>query len=128
MKTILLIEDRLEVLENLTEYLELKGFEILVANNGKAGIEIAIKLIPDLIICDVLMGDMDGYEVLKTISGSLKTYKIPFVFSTSISERMNREASLKLGADDYLIKPFELDLLLKTVNFWIASGSNRKFS
>lgn len=128
MKTILLIEDTIEILENLKEYLELKGFKILTASNGQKGIDVANDEIPDLIICDVLMQEMDGYEVLRMISGSLLTYKIPFIFSTSISEKINRTESLRLGADDYLIKPFDMDTLLKQVNKCIDSGSSREFS
>lgn len=125
MKTILLIEDNKDILENLVEYLELEGYKILFANNGKEGIELANKFVPDLIICDVLMRDMDGHEVLRLLSNTAKTYEIPFIFSTSNSEKVDRKKALQLGADDYMIKPFELEDLLKMSEEWIKTGSDR---
>ncbi len=118
MKTILLIEDTHAILDNLTEYLEMEGFIILAANNGREGIELARDYVPDLIICDVLMRDMDGHEVLRLLRATPHTYEIPFIFSTSMSEKVDRATALKLGADDYIIKPFELETLLKMVKHW----------
>ena len=80
MKTILVIEDTKEILENLTEYLEIEGYKIFPANNGKRGVELARKFIPDLIICDILMPGMDGYEVLHLILDTSETSEIPFYF------------------------------------------------
>lgn len=125
MKTILLIEDNKDILENLTEYLELEGYKVLFANNGKEGLELAIKFIPDLIICDVLMPEMDGHEVLRLILDTAKTHEIPFIFSTSNSEKVDRTKAIELGADDYIIKPFELETLLVMSKKWINSGSDR---
>ncbi len=125
MKTILLIEDCKDILENLTEYLELEGYNVLISDNGKRGVELARELIPDLIICDVLMPEMDGHEVLHQLLETVKTYEIPFIFSTSNAEKVDRRAALKLGADDYIIKPFELDNLLEMAEKWIKSGSLR---
>ena len=125
MDTILLIEDNKNILENLTEYLELEGYRILVANNGKKGIELAREFIPDLIICDVMMPEMDGHEVLHLLLDTVKTNEIPFIFSTSMSEKIERAQALKLGADDYIVKPFEMDALLKMAKAWIRSGSKR---
>ncbi len=125
MKTILLIEDNKEILENLTEYLEIEGYKILGANNGRRGFELAMEFIPDLIICDVLMPEMDGHEVLHLLLETSATYQIPFIFSTSMSEQVDRKEALILGADDYIIKPFEVEVLLKMVKTWIGSGSNR---
>ena len=125
MKKILLIEDTNDILENLTEYLQMEGFEILVANNGKTGVELAREFIPDLIICDVLMRDMDGHEVLHLLLETDSTNQIPFIFSTSMSEKHDRMESLKLGADDYIVKPFEPETLLKMARTWIKSGSKR---
>jgi DNA-binding response OmpR family regulator len=125
MKTILLIEDNNDILENLTEFFEMEGYRILIATNGSEGVEIARESIPDLIICDVLMPEMDGHEVLFHLLETAKTHQIPFIFSTSMSERVDRAEALKMGADDYIIKPFEPELLLKIARFWIASGSHR---
>lgn len=125
MKTILLIEDNKEILENLTEYLELEGFKILFADNGKRGVELAREFIPDLIVCDVKMPEMDGHEVLHQLLDAAKTHDIPFIFSTSMSEKIDRTESLNLGADDYIIKPFAPEVLLKIANSLIKSGSKR---
>ena len=126
MKTILLIEDNNEILENFTEFLEIKGYKILGACNGKEGIELAMKFIPDLIICDVLMPEMDGYEVLHSLLETSATYQIPFIFSTSMSERVERIEALSLGADDYIIKPFDMDVLLKMIKIWIKTGRDKR--
>jgi len=125
MNTILLIEDNMDILENLAEYFELEGYEILIANNGKKGIELARKTIPDLIICDVLMPQMDGHEVLQILLDIARTAEIPFIFSTSMSEKVDRAEALALGADDYIVKPFELEALLKMAKACIKSGSKR---
>ncbi len=113
--TILLIEDNADILENLTEFLEMEGYKVLAANNGKKGLELAAAYIPDLIICDVLMREMDGYEVLRLLLDTFKTHEIPFIFSTSMSEKVDRAEAMKLGAADYIVKPFELKSLLKMV-------------
>lgn len=125
MKTILLIEDNNDILENLTEYLEMEGYRIIVAINGVRGIEMAKEYLPDLIICDVLMPEMDGYEALKVLLQTAQIHHIPFIFSTSMSEQVDRTGALGLGADDYIVKPFELDALLKMIQNWLSSGSNR---
>lgn len=125
MKTILLIEDNTDVLENLTEYLEMDGFKIIGANNGEMGVELAKKFKPDLIVCDVLMCGIDGYEVLRLILATPETFRIPFIFSTSMSEKIDKAESLKLGADDYITKPFYPETLLEMATTWIKSGSKR---
>ena len=126
MKTILLIEDNKEILENLTEYFQLEGYQLLFSNNGKEGLELATKFIPDLIICDVLMPEMDGYEVLHLLITTAKTHEIPFIFSTSNSEKVDRAKALELGADDYIIKPYELETILALAKKCIKSGSGRR--
>ena len=106
MKVILLIEDNNNIRENLAEFFELEGYKVLVADNGKNGIELAKEFIPDLIICDTKMALMDGYEVLRLILDLSKTYEIPFIFSTSNSEKVDKAKAMELGADDYIIKPW----------------------
>ena len=125
METILLIEDNIDILENLTEYLELEGYKIITANNGKSGVQLAKVFMPDLIICDTLMPEMNGYEVLSLILKMKNTQNIPFIFSTSNSENVDKAKALELGADDYIVKPFDMELLLKMAKTWIKSGSNR---
>lgn len=125
MKTILLIEDKTDILENLAEYLEMEGYKIIVANNGRSGVELARKFIPDLIVCDVLMPGLNGHEVLRLLLDRAATSEIPFVFSSSLSEKNDKMKALKLGADDFIIKPFELETLLTIAGTWIKSGSRR---
>jgi CheY-like chemotaxis protein len=125
MESILLIEDDKDILENIIEYLELEGYKVYFSNNGKKGVELAKEFLPDLIICDVLMREMDGYDVLRVLLNSNITYEIPFIFSTSMSEKVSRSEALSLGADDYIIKPFELENLLNIAKTWIKSGSTR---
>jgi DNA-binding response OmpR family regulator len=115
VQTILLIEDNPDILDNLAEFLEMEGYKILSATNGKKGLQLAAEFIPDLIICDVLMHEMDGYEVLRLRIDTTKTNEIPFIFSTSMSEKVDRIEAMKLGAADYIVKPFELKTLLKMI-------------
>ena len=124
-KTILLIEDNTEILDNLSEFLELEGYTTLLAKSGKMGIELADRFMPDLIICDVLMHGMDGHEVLLHLLSCSKTNKIPFVFSTSLCESCDKRDALLLGADDYLVKPFQLEILLGVTKKWLKLGTRR---
>jgi len=126
MKAILLIEDTADILDNLTEYLEMEGYAVIVATNGKRGVELAIEFIPDLVICDVLMREMDGHEVLRQLLLTPATNEIQLIFSISRSEKFDKSTGLRRGADDYIIKPFEPENLLRLAEHWIASGSNRK--
>lgn len=125
MATILIIDDNIPILENLTEYFEIEGYKILTADSGKKGIELAREHIPDLIICDTKMPIMDGYEVLHLVLDLTKTYEIPFIFSTSNSEKVDRTKALALGADDYIVKPFALQKLLVMAEKWLKSGTVR---
>jgi DNA-binding response OmpR family regulator len=126
MKTILLIEDTAEILENFKEYLEMEGYKVLASNTGKQGIELAIEFIPDLIICDVLMPEMDGHEVLRLLLETAKVFEIPFIFSTSLSEKIDKAGALALGADEYIVKPFDPETLLEMIRVLIKSGSKRQ--
>ena len=128
MATILLIEDRNDILENLSEYLEMEGHTVLVACNGKTGIELARKFLPDLIVCDVLMPGMNGFEVLHLLKDVLKTSRIPFIFSTSLSEKIDKSEALKLGADDYIVKPFEPEALTEMIDTCLESRRKRQKS
>ena len=126
MKSILLIENNNDILENLIEYLKMEGYKILIARNGIKGLELAMEFIPDLIICDVLMPEMDGREVLRLLLETDKTSQIAFIFSTCMSEKIDKAEALSHGADDYIIKPYELENIAKMANKWINSGSKRK--
>ncbi|WP_242929216.1 response regulator [Pontibacter vulgaris] len=112
MKKILLIEDNQEIRENIAEILSLANYEIVEADNGRKGVELAKKELPDLIICDIMMPQLDGYGVLHMLSNNPATSGIPFIFLTAKSEKEDFRKGMNLGADDYLIKPFDdLELL-----------------
>lgn len=104
---ILLIEDNQEIRENIAEILELDGFEVLTAENGKEGLDLAQDELPDLIVCDIMMPVMDGYTVLYFLSKDSKTSDIPFIFLTAKAERFDFRKGMEMGADDYITKPFE---------------------
>jgi CRP-like cAMP-binding protein len=114
-KTILLIEDNLEMRENTTEIIELASYKVITAVNGKEGVEKAKKNLPDLIICDIMMPEMDGYGVLYILSKDPATCAIPFVFLTAKAERSEFRKGMNLGADDYVTKPFEEMELLNVI-------------
>lgn len=124
MKTILIIESNEDIRENLREYFEIEGFKVIQTQSGRTGIEFAQQFTPDLILCNLLIPGMSGHEVLKWLSRTERTSGIPFIFSTVVSDRIDREKSLDLGADDYIIMPYELNTLLEMVNFRIASGKS----
>ena len=115
MKKILVIEDNEDLRENVAEILELAGYEIHTAENGKLGVEKAEKIIPDLIICDVMMPVLDGYGTLSILNKKPRTTDIPFIFLTAKSEKSDFRYGMNLGADDYITKPFENNELLKVV-------------
>lgn len=111
-KKILLIEDNLEMRENTSEILDLADYKVLSAENGKEGVEMAEKELPDLIICDIMMPVLDGYGVLTALSKKNETSTIPFIFLTAKAERTDQRQGMDMGADDYITKPFnELELL-----------------
>lgn len=114
-KKILVIEDNLEVRENLTEILELSDYEVLEAEDGTEGVEIASREKPDLIICDVMMPRLDGFGVLNILSKKTDTASIPFIFLTAKAEKSDFRRGMNLGADDYITKPFYKDELLAVV-------------
>lgn len=115
MKRILVIEDNADVRENLGEILSLSGYEVMTAENGKIGAAKALADLPDLILCDIMMPELDGYGVLHIISRSAKTADIPFIFLTAKAEKEDFRRGMSLGADDYIIKPFDDVALLQTI-------------
>ena len=126
MKSVLVIEDNIDILENLAEYLEMECYEVYSTNNGEKGIEMALQFLPDLIICDMPRPGIDGYEVLRLLINNLSTTKIPFIFCTTMSEKINRSDALESGADGYIIKPFELETILEMAKLCIKTGSKRQ--
>lgn len=115
MKKILLIEDNPEVRENTTEILSLANYKVVEAENGRVGVELAQKETPDLIICDIMMPELDGYGVLHILSKNEQTANIPFIFLTAKTEKTDIRKGMNLGADDYLTKPFDDTDLLNAV-------------
>lgn len=112
MKKILLIEDNEAMRENTAEMLELANYEVITAENGKVGVELAKAERPDLIVCDIMMPELDGYGVLYYLSKDPGTAGIPFIFLTAKAEASEVRKGMNMGADDYLTKPFEeMDLL-----------------
>ena len=115
MKKILLIEDNPEVRENTSEILSLANYDVVTAENGRVGVELAQKVQPDLIICDIMMPELDGYGVLHILSKSEHTANIPFIFLTAKTEKTDIRKGMNLGADDYLTKPFDDTDLLNAI-------------
>lgn len=110
--TILVIEDNAEMSENICSILGLAHYNVLSASNGKAGIELAQLHHPDLILCDIMMPDLDGYGVLHILNSDPDMASIPFIFLTAKADKADMRTGMNLGADDYITKPFYgLDLL-----------------
>src|SRR5689334_10458079 len=116
MKKILVIEDEAETLENLVLMLEMEGFKPLSASNGRSGAALARSALPDLILCDVSMPEMDGYGVLQALRADKATLSIPFIFLTAKGDRKDLRVGMNLGADDYLIKPASAEDVLAAIN------------
>lgn len=115
MKTILIIEDNTDIRESTAEILELSGFKVLQADNGKIGIELASQHKPDMILCDIMMPELDGYGVLYMMGKNVDTASIPFIFLTAKAERVDFRKGMDMGADDYLTKPFDDMELLNAI-------------
>jgi two-component system, sensor histidine kinase and response regulator len=115
MNKILIIEDDINVRRNIWELLALEDFNVIAAANGCIGVQLALKEIPDLIICDIMMPELDGYGVLKALREHPTTATIPFVYLTAKSEKTDFRQGMQLGADDYLTKPFTRAELLAAV-------------
>ena len=105
MKKILLIEDNPEMRENTAEILEFAGYQVSAAVNGREGIQKAREENPDLILCDIMMPEMDGYAVLFLLNKDPKTAGVPFIFLTAKADKSEMRKGMNLGADDYLTKP-----------------------
>jgi len=112
---VLVIEDSPEVREIICKTLSFKGFEVLTAEDGLSGVELARSHLPDLIICDIHMPNMDGYDTLGALRKDAATAVIPFMFLTGAADRTNVRRGMELGADDYLTKPFTTDELMAAV-------------
>ena len=120
MKKIVVIEDDNSILENLISLLEVEGFEVYPAEMGAEGIKLIKEFNPDLILCDVMLPDTDGYQILNSLKSDPATSTIPFVFLTAKAEMKDLRSGMNLGADDYLTKPYDAKELIAVVNTRIA--------
>lgn len=116
MKKIVLIEDDVNLGQNLVEILEEEGFEVIHASNGSQGIEFVKSKVPDLVISDILLPEFNGLEVKEELNKDPLVSTIPFIFLTAKSDKKDIRKGMELGADDYLIKPFTYEELLKSIN------------
>lgn len=116
MKTILVIEDEPEMRRNLLTILKLEGFCAVGAANGKEGVESTRKHKPDLVICDVMMPELDGHGVLRALRDRPETAATPFVFLSARGEKVDQRSGMDLGADDYLTKPVSREDLLAAIH------------
>jgi DNA-binding NarL/FixJ family response regulator len=115
VKTILLIEDNASMRRSVATMLELEGYRVLAAENGRRGIELAKAETPDLILCDIMMPGIDGYAVLKAVREHAPTAAVPFVFLTAKDEKFDLRLGMNMGADDYLTKPIDHEDLLAAI-------------
>lgn len=125
-KRILIIEDNNDIRESTSEILQLANYEVFQAVNGKKGIELAIKHIPDVILCDIMMPELDGYGVLHLLGKREDTELIPFIFITAKTERMEIRKGIEMGADDYLTKPFDDIELLGAIESRLKKKERQK--
>ncbi|HKK76288.1 MAG TPA: response regulator [Saprospiraceae bacterium] len=125
-KKILVIEDNTEVRENLEEILELYGYEVELAEDGKIGVDKAMSSQPDLILCDVMMPRLDGFGVLNIIAKKPETASVPFIFLTAKAEKADFRRGMNLGADDYIAKPFYKDELLSVIETRLKKSEKLK--
>jgi len=115
VKKILVIEDEPEMRRNLLTILKLEKFQPLGAENGRIGLELVKREKPDLILCDVMMPELDGHGVLEALRESEDTASIPFIFLTAKGEKADLRSGMNLGADDYLTKPVAKADLLRAI-------------
>lgn len=120
MNKILVIEDEIFIRENLIELLEIEGFEAQGAENGVEGVHLVQQEPPDLILCDVMMPELDGYGVLEALRQDPATAKIPFMFLTASADRSNIQKIRELGIHDYILKPFNVDKFLDVISNRLA--------
>lgn len=113
--SILIIEDNEDIRESVVEILELANYEVFEAVNGRDGVDLATTHLPDLILCDIMMPELDGYGVLYLLNKNPQTAATPFIFLTAKAERIDMRKGMEMGADDYLTKPFDDVELLNAI-------------
>ncbi|MBF8296468.1 MAG: putative two-component response regulator receiver protein [Bacteroidetes bacterium] len=115
MKNVLLVEDEEELVDIVGSVLGEEGYNVKKSVTAEAALQLCESYQPDLIICDVKMGEMDGFAMLEKLKMSERLKNIPFIFLTAFDETEARKKGVKLGADAYITKPFDIDDLLRTV-------------
>jgi CRP-like cAMP-binding protein/CheY-like chemotaxis protein len=125
---ILLIEDNLEMADNISSILQLARYTVTHAQNGKVGVDLAQQQRPDLILCDIMMPELDGYGVVHILNSSPDTTNIPFIFLTAKADKSDFRAGMNLGADDYITKPFDGVDLLKVIEMRLKKSESQKNS
>src|SRR3954471_5722008 len=128
MKTVLFIEDNQEIRENMGEILELAGYRIFLAADGKQGVAAALAEKPDIIVCDIMMPELDGYGVIHMLQKNPETQHIPFIFLTARAERTEIRKGMELGADDYITKPFSGTELLNAIESRLKKAESIRVS
>ena len=131
MKKILVIEDEPEMRRNIAALLRFYEYEPVVAENGRLGVEASRRAIPDLILCDVMMPEMDGYGVLQALQTDASLARIPFIFLTAKGEKDDLRSGMNLGADDYLTKPVANADLVRAIEARLRRSEqqlNREFN
>lgn len=118
-KKILIIEDHDAIRESIAEILKMANYTVFEAKNGKIGVDMALSELPDIILCDIMMPELDGYGVLYILNKHAETLGIPFIFLTAKAEHTDLRKGMELGADDYLIKPFDDMELLNAIDIRI---------
>ena len=118
--TVLFVEDDLDILHMLKTYFESKDYKVIIASRGKKALEACQKELPDIIVLDILLPDIDGYKVCRRLRSDQRTRNVPIIFLTQKDERADEIAGLELGADDYITKPFDIAELEASVEKLIA--------
>jgi len=122
VKKILVIEDDINIRETLVDILSIHEYDVSSESNGRSGIATALSVQPDLIICDIMMPEMNGYETLEHIREMKSTSSVPFIFLSAKSEKSDFRTGMNLGADDYLTKPFKTEELLNAIETRISKS------
>lgn len=121
MATILVVEDNRTKLENTSELLEMEGYSVITATNGKEGYSKVLKFLPDLIVSDIWMPEMDGFELLKTLGTHADLKNIPLIFFSARSEKKDIKKGIDMGAYDFIVKPSDLSDLLVSIKNCLLS-------
>ncbi|MFO7323309.1 MAG: response regulator [Chloroflexota bacterium] len=123
MPSVLVIEDEPNILSNTIDILRFEGYEVYGATNGRTGVEMAHQKRPDLIICDIMMPECDGYQVLEALSSNANTRSIPFIVMSARIDEKSLEHAITRGAKDYLLKPFTLAELISVVRRYLNDNA-----